>query len=202
MTTVSEVYPIQSDESDFQNSIKVRVKNPSEANFVIVSLLSVIVFLDQKQIGNLDFISSEYDWVQGFLAQLWNSMKPINEPLVGYLPEQFLLAVLKTLCGILHLVKTIKSGRLNVTRTVALLSQIIADILSVEPLQLAADLEKALCFCLFDLATLFENPRSSSEVFDETLISVLCEITNHDHRISALSIDLQVRTIFSNSAGC
>lgn len=187
---------IQLPGSDSQNSVQIRVRTQPEANLITACLLSVIVFLDLKDQGRVrrkEFIPSEYDWTLSCFTQLWDAMRSVKGPLEGYLSEQCLLVILKTLCSILPLINFAKNDVLNVVRTAALLSQITASALILKPAHLAGDLEKALCFSLFDLAVLSKKSHIISEVYDETLLPILVEKTEDNHRISAFGVDLQVR---------
>lgn len=205
MATISEVYSIEPHESGPQSLVQVKMQTVAEANLIVVCLLSVVGSLDSKDLkraSRTDFISSQFDWTLSCFAQVWDSLGPIEGPLVGYFFEQCLLAILESLSGILSLITIIAKGILDFTKAAALLNQIVACVLSAEPVKLAADLEKTLSCCLLNLVILCESFRAVSNIFDETLLPILIAIADNDDRMNGFGFDLQVSQVFFRIAMC
>lgn len=147
---------------------------------------------DQKRKRQKEFIPSKYDWTLSCFTRLWDALRPIKSSSVDYLSEQCLLVILNTLCSISPSISFAKISALNVVRTATLLSQITASALLVKPTRLVGELEKTLCFCLFELTLLFKKSHTILEVFDETLFPILIETAENNRRINAFGVDLQV----------
>ena len=171
------------------------MKTRSEANLIIACLLSVVVSLDskdQKRKRQKEFIPSKYDWTLSCFTRLWDIIRSIKRSSVDYLSEQCLSVILNTLCSISPSISFAKISALSVVRTATLLSQIAASALLVKPMRLVGELEKTLCFCLFELTLLFKKSHTILEVFDETLFPILIETVENNRRINAFGVDLQV----------
>lgn len=208
MATISEVYsiePLEPHESGPQSPVQVKMQTVAEANLIVVCLLSVVASHDSRDLKRAcrtDFISSQFDWTLSCFAQVWDALRLIEGSLVGYFFEQCLLATLESLSGILSLITTVAKGVLDFTKAAALLNQIVACALSAEPVKLAADLEKALSDCLFDLIILCESSHAISNVFDDTLLPILIAVADNGHHMSGFGFDLQVSQVFFRIAMC
>lgn len=185
METISEVFPVQLQQSYAWSPIQVCVQDRSQANIIIMCLLSSMTSFEPDGLNSFDL-----SWTLSCLTRLWNTLGSAVENSVSwYSSEQFLVMFLETLRIIMLQLVSARYETVNISRTSVLFSRIIAILLPLKPKKLTNILEKSICLSLFEIARLFQRSTAISEASDEDLLPILIKSRS---RFMNFGIDLQV----------
>lgn len=193
METISEVFPLQSQQAHSWSPVQVCVQDRSQASVIIMSLLSSITSFESKGLRQMPqggLVPRDLSWTLSCLNRLWNILGSADESLLSWsASEKCLVMFLEMLRVIvLQLVNT-KHENVNMSRTSVLLCRTTATLLLLKPDKLADILEQSICLSLFEIARLSQRSTAISEAFDEDLLPILVDSQS---RLMNFGTDLRV----------
>lgn len=194
--TISSFFPIHVDQTNLQNLFQANIQNTPQASIIIICLLSTSIPFKLNAIEKpLKYPLNPFQisWTLNSLTRLWSSLFSAQEHLASAcLSEQLVVFFLEILRSTLSQLNSVTHETVNLSRTSILFSQIIADLVLLEPAELVGILEKSISISLLELAGPFQTSPIVLEAFDEYLLPILTETTESRSHLDGFGIDLQV----------
>ena len=198
MKTVMEVHTVELSETDLRNSIQVCIHTLSQGCVILGCLLSTLAIpkaKSQRQTRKYDIMNCDYPWILSCLARLWNVITSkignIDDSL-----EHCVIVLLETLTSILSQIIRFNYELFLVSKTTALLSQIIGTVISRGQSYLTTALEESLSRALLGLAQTSARSQFILAGFQRNLLPVLQDTKDDQSRWNAFAVDLQVCSLW------
>ena len=196
MKTISGFFPIHVGQTNLQNPFQANIQNTPQASAIIICLLSTNVPFElnaREKPLKCHLNPFQLSWMLNSLTRLWSSLISAQEySASAYLLEQYLAMFLGILRSTLSQLLDVAHEAVNLSRASILFSQILADLVVLEPAKLIGILEKSISFGLLELAGPSQTSSIVLEAFDEHLLPTLIETTESHRHLNGFGIDLQV----------